>query len=68
VRQSGGNPHEFEQIIQHMLDENIKDKRNLLAHGGAVTAEIASSLRDSIIGDLNKPGVLCWLAIYVEPS
>ncbi len=68
VRQSGDSTHEFEQIIQHMLDENIKDKRNLLAHGGAVTTEIASALRDTIIGDLDKRGILCWLAEHIEPE
>ncbi len=51
-----------------MLDENIKDKRNLLAHGGAVTTEIASALRDTIIGDLDKRGILCWLVEHVEPE
>ena len=61
VRQSGSDSSTFEQIIHRMIAENIKDKRNLLAHGGAITGEIASSLRESIIGDRNKPGILCWL-------
>src|SRR5207248_7684583 len=67
VEQSGSDPQEFEQIVQRMVDEAIIIKRNLLAHGGAVTGEIAASLRRSIIGDRIKPGVLCWLAEYVYP-
>ncbi len=68
VRQSGSDSSTFEQIIHRMIAENIKDKRNLLAHGSAITGEIASSLRESIIGDRNKPGILCWLVEHVEPA
>lgn len=68
VRNAGSNPQEFERIVKQMIDEKIKEKRNLLAHGGAVTKEIASSLRESIIGDRNKPGILCWLVEYIEPA
>ena len=66
IRQSGGDPHDFEQIIQHMLSTRLTDKRNLLAHGGAVPSEIARSLREIIIGDRNRQGILCWLAECVD--
>ncbi len=49
-----------------MIDERIKNKRNLLAHGGVVTKEVALSLRESIIGDRNRPGILCWLVECME--
>ncbi|GAC1631521.1 MAG: hypothetical protein NVS4B9_23780 [Ktedonobacteraceae bacterium] len=68
VQRSGSSPHEFEQIIQHMVNENIKDKRNLLAHGDAISKEIALDLRESVIGTRYKPGILCWLAECVEPA
>jgi hypothetical protein len=68
VGEAGSQPHEFERIIKHMVEHDIKDKRNQLAHGGAISREIASSLRESVIGDRNKPGILCWLAEYMEPA
>ena len=68
VRNAGSNPQEFERIIKQMIDEKIKDKRNLLAHGDAVTSEVASSLRENIIGDRNRPGILCWLVEHVESA
>jgi len=67
VRNAGSDPQEFECIVKQMIDEQIKDKRNLLAHGGAVTKEVASSLRENIIGDRNRPGILCWLVEHFEP-
>jgi len=68
VRNAGSNPQEFERIVKQMIDEQIKDKRNLLAHGGAVTKEVALSLRENIIGDRNRPGILCWLVEHFEPA
>jgi hypothetical protein len=68
VRESGSQPHEFESIIKHMVEHAIKDKRNQLAHGGAITREIASSLRESVIGDRKKTGILCWLAENMGPA
>ena len=68
VTNAGSEPQEFERIVKQMIDENIKDKRNLLAHGDAVTSEAATSLRESIIGDRNNPGILCWLAEYLDPA
>lgn len=66
VQQSGNQPQDFELIIQVMIHHNVKDKRNLLAHGGTVTKEIAASLREAIIGDRSKPGMLCWLAEHMD--
>jgi hypothetical protein len=68
VAQAGSNIQDFEHIVQRMLVDQIKDKRNLLAHGGAISKEIASVLRDTVIGSRNKPGILCWLAEYVAPA
>ena len=51
-----------------MIDEQIKDKRNVLAHGGSVTREVALLLRECIIGDRNRPGILCWLVECMEPA
>lgn len=68
VEQSRSKPREFRDLIQQMIDENIKDKRNLLAHGGAVTREIATSLYENIIGDRKKPGILYWLAENLQPA
>jgi hypothetical protein len=67
VRNAGSDPQEFECVVKQMINEQIKDKRNLLAHGGAVTKEVASSLRENIIGDRNRPGILRWLVEHFEP-
>jgi len=42
--------------------------RNLLAHGGIISRDIASTLRNSIIGDKHTQGILCWLVEHVEPK
>jgi hypothetical protein len=68
VRSAGSDPQEFERIVKQMIDEKIKDKRNLLAHGGAVTQEIAFSLHESIIGDRHSSGILCWLVEHLDPA
>lgn len=68
VTNAGSDPQEFERIVKQMIDENIQAKRNLLAHGDAVTSEVASSLRESIIGTRNNPGILCWLTEYLDPA
>jgi DNA topoisomerase IA len=68
VKQSKSNTREFEELIKQMIAENIREKRNLLAHGETVTKEIATSLYEHIIGDRHKPGLLCWLAENLEPA
>jgi hypothetical protein len=51
-----------------MFAKKIKDKRNLLAHGEAITQQTASSLRENIIGNRTKPGILCWLVEHMKPA
>ena len=49
-----------------MNAEDIKGKRNTLAYGEAINREVASVLREIVIGGRNKPGILCWLFEYVD--
>ncbi len=67
VAQSGSSIDEFQQIVQWMDTAALKEKRNMLAHGEAITRELATSLRESVIGDRSRPGMLCWLVEHVEP-
>ena len=59
---------EFEHIVQRMSQENVHGKRNQLAHGEAISKEVAASLRDIVIGRINQPGILRWLAEHVAPA
>ena len=68
LTKSGSDITAFERIIQQMVTDQIKDKRNMLAHGNAIPKEVALVLRESVIGTRYKPGILCRLAEYVEPA
>jgi len=59
---------EFEHIVQRMNQESVSSKRNKLAHGEAISKEVAASLRDIVIGNMNQPGILRWLAEHVDPA
>lgn len=59
---------EFEHIVQRMSQESVYSKRNKLAHGEAISKEVAASLRDIVIGNMNQPGILRWLAEHVDPA
>ncbi|MEO7018771.1 MAG: hypothetical protein ABI234_01300, partial [Ktedonobacteraceae bacterium] len=60
---------EFEKIAARMCQENIRQKRNLLAHGGTITKETATSLHDIVVGkDSANPGILRWLAEHLDPT
>jgi hypothetical protein len=50
---------EFEGIAKH---------RNALAHGEIVTQTVAQDLRAKIIGAGGQPGLLCWLALHLDPA
>lgn len=65
VRQSGSNTDEFEDLIQRIVSGKVKEKRNTLAHGGAITQDMAQALWEIVIGDRHTPGVLCWLADFM---
>lgn len=67
IAQSGSSIDEFQQTVQWMDSAALKEKRNMLAHGEAITKEHATSLRESVIGGRSRPGMLCWLVEYVEP-
>lgn len=66
IEQSGSNPADFIRVVQRIMNENIKDKRNVLAHGGTVTRDDAAQLRESIIEDRSNPGILCWLVEHIS--
>lgn len=58
----------FEQLIQRMSQEKIHEKRNKLAHGEAITRELADDLHKLVIGNMSEPGILRKLAELVEPA
>lgn len=68
VKQSGSSIHDFTDTMQRMADEDVKEKRNQLAHGNPVPRDLAQSLRDTIIGKRDQPGVLYWLAENLQPK
>ena len=51
-----------------MVTDQLKEKRNMLAHGEAISKEVALNLRESVIGTRYKPGILCWLAEHLDPA
>lgn len=58
---------EFEQLVQRMSQAKIHDKRNRLAHGEAISKELATDLHEIVIGNMHKPGILRTLAELVDP-
>ncbi|HVU68366.1 MAG TPA: hypothetical protein VHD63_14605 [Ktedonobacteraceae bacterium] len=56
----------FEQLIQRLSLEKVHDKRNKLAHGEAISRELAENLRDLVIGKGSKHGALRILAELVD--
>lgn len=68
VRDSGGDPATLEEPMKRLQREGVKAKRNQLAHGVAITREVAQALRTVIVGDINKPGVLIWLARNLDTT
>ncbi len=65
VTQSSSNPEAFTLRMQRLSTEQINEKRNQLAHGETITRETARLLREAVIGDRSKPGVLGWLAEHL---
>ncbi|HEX7735924.1 MAG TPA: hypothetical protein VF458_13745 [Ktedonobacteraceae bacterium] len=58
---------EFERIVQRMSKAKIHDERNKLAHGDPVSKELATRLREMVIGTIDNPGILRTLAELVNP-
>ncbi|WP_220210263.1 hypothetical protein [Reticulibacter mediterranei] len=65
--QSACDPEALRLRIQRLDTEQIKEKRNQLAHGGPVPRETAHALREIVIGDRSTPGILGWLAEQLAP-
>lgn len=68
VTRSGSDFTELETWIHTMCTEEIRQKRNTLAHGDTVTKESAASLRSFVVGSQHKPGILCWLTQHLAPD
>ncbi|HZO74421.1 MAG TPA: hypothetical protein VFB60_19620 [Ktedonobacteraceae bacterium] len=66
ISASGSSTRDLEALIQRMADEEIKQKRNTIAHGGVITCQFAEELRESIIGGRSKPGILCWIVEHIH--
>jgi len=68
IKDSDGDMRIFEQAMKEVHEEKVKENRNLLAHGGTISKEIASSLRTIVIGTGSKPGILSRLAEQLFPA
>lgn len=68
VNQARVQPKQFEEVIGRIVQEHVVTYRNRLAHGGPITQNVAQSLRTTIIGNRNKPGILSWLAEHLPPK
>jgi hypothetical protein len=68
VKRAGCNLADLENIIKWIAAEEIAKKRNNLAHGGIVPQSDAWTLRNVIIGQKGKLGILIWLAENLEPK
>jgi hypothetical protein len=66
--QSKSSEEELLWMVGRLVKEKVREYRNLLAHGGPVTEQVATSLRDSILGDKNNPGLLHWLVKHLDPE
>lgn len=66
ITHSGSNPAESEQLVQRMDAKDIKGKPNTLAHGEPITREVASALREIVIGDRNKLDISYWLIEHID--
>jgi hypothetical protein len=58
----------FDNVLWYFTDDGVADKRNLLAHGSAISQDIAQSLRDGIIGNKGALGFLTWLVENLDPK
>ena len=67
LAQANCNTQEFETIIKRMVDKEVVDHRNHLAHGEPIQKETAELLRETIIGDGDNMGILRWLVRSTDP-
>jgi hypothetical protein len=65
---SGADIPALEVIFKQMINEQVSQNRNHLAHGGPVSQGTAQALRNAIIGRRDKPGILYRLAECLEPK
>jgi len=68
VTGSGTNIEVLEAIIQQMIDGRVSRSRNELAHGGPISETLAQQLRETILGNKNKVGLLYRLVESIEPQ
>ena len=64
--------HRCNNALLNMLEvfefEGIAKHCNALAYGEIVTQTVAQDLRAKIIGAGGQPGLLCWLALHLDPA
>jgi hypothetical protein len=59
---------EFDDALWYFTDDGVARNRNLLAHGGVISQDIAQALRDGIIGRKGAQGFLVWLVENLDPK
>ena len=59
---------DFERLVQRFASDGVRVRRNKLAHGEMISQSDAQTLRNAIIGQKEKPGILIWIAENLEPK
>lgn len=68
TRSSGANPDDLEEILWRMVNANVAQIRNRLAHGEHIERRDAEKLRDIILGENEEIGILHWLVGHLDPK
>lgn len=67
VTLSNASLAEFEAILERFVNKRVVHRRNELAHGEPTPQTVAETLRQTILGERNQPGILSWLIEHIEP-
>ena len=60
--------HQLEQIARQMIQAEVSQKRNALAHGTTISKATAAELRELVIGRPGQHGLLRSLAALLDPA
>ena len=64
---SGSDEAALINLMQRLETAQIRQQRNTLAHGEAISQNVAEAIRHLIIGSRNEPGVLVQLSELLQP-
>jgi hypothetical protein len=67
ISQAGCNMQDFTDMLTRLHNEQIVSTRNYLAHGEPIKHDMATRLRDQIIGKQGQEGLLSWIIKHLDP-